>query len=91
MSKVSNMTSNNGNKVANQFIVFESEATYFQSYQTVIAKTCFEDGERKIFLDADSWDYSVTTSKYRNQFLGIDTKETKRRIKAGEIQLINLN
>ncbi len=62
MSKVSNMTSSNGNKVANQFIVFESEATYFQSYQTVIAKTCFEDGERKIFLDADSWDYSVTTS-----------------------------
>jgi len=91
MAKVNNMTSSKGNKVANQFIIFEAEATYFQSYQTVIAKTCFEDGERKIFLDADSWDYSVTTSKYRNQFLGIDTKETKRLINQGNIKLVDLN
>ena len=91
MTKVTNMTNRNGNKVANQFIIFELEATYFQSYQTTIAKTCFEDGERKVYLDANHWDISVTTSKYRNHFLGIDTKETKRRIKSGEIQLVGLN
>jgi hypothetical protein len=91
MAKVTQMTGRTGKPVANQFIIFDSEATYFQSYRTVIAKTCFEDGERVTYLDRDAWDYSVTTSKYRNQFLGCDTAEVKRRIKAGTYRLADLN
>jgi hypothetical protein len=85
------MTSSNGNTVANQFIIFDSEATYFQSYKSIIVKTCFIDGERKTILDEHYWDYSKTTSKYRNQFLGLNTKEIKDKINSGEFILTNLN
>ena len=91
MAKVSQMTGRTGKPVANQFIIFDSEATYFQSYNTVIVKTCFEGGERVTYLDRDAWDYSTTTSKYRNQFLGCDTAEVKRRIKQGSYILADLN
>jgi len=85
------MISSNGNKIANQFIVNESEFTLFQSYDSVIIKTTFEDGKRKVFLDETYWDYSRTTSRYRNLFLGETTKEIKEKIKSGEYELINLN
>ena len=46
----------------------------FQSYKSIIAMKAFECGNTgnsyKIFLDEQYWDYSVTTGKYRNQFLG---------------------
>lgn len=89
--KLQNMTSNNGNKVANQFIIFDSEATYFQSYDSIIVKICFEDGERKTYLDETYWDYSKTTSKYRNIFLGKTSKEIKEKIGSGEYILTDLN
>ena len=47
--------------------------------------------KNKIYLDKNFWDYSVTTSRYRNKFLGLNTKEIKSKIKNNEIQLINLN
>lgn len=89
--KVQNMTSQNGNKVANQFIIFTPEATFFQSYNTMIVKTTFEDGERVTYLDEDAWDYSRTTAKYRNEFLGCNSQQVKDRIKSGEYKLTNLN
>ena len=37
--KVENMTSNKGNKIANQFIVTDDfNNVYFQSYDSIIAK-----------------------------------------------------
>ena len=89
--KIQNMTSNKGNKVANQFIIFDCDATYFQSYKSIIVKTCFEDNKRKVYLDETYWDYSKTTSKYRNEFLGETTKETQAKIKSGEYELVDLN
>jgi hypothetical protein len=89
--KVSNMTSNKGNSVANQFIINDPEFTLFQSYRSVIVKTCFEDGKRVVYLDINKWDYSKTTGKYRNQFLGESKAETEKKIKAGVYKLVNLN
>ena len=37
------------------------------------------------------WDYSVTTSKYRNQWLGMNTKQVKDAILNGSIALEDLN
>lgn len=85
--KVTNLTSNKGNKIANQFKVHTENAIYFQSYNTMIVK--IEDGQT--YLDADYWDYSKTTGKYRNIFLGEDKKETERKIKSGIYILTNLN
>lgn len=85
--KVSNLTSNNGTTIPNQFEIRDNKAVYFQSYNSIIVK--IEDG--KTYLDANKWDYSVTTSKYRNIFLGETTKETKKKIKSGEYILTDLN
>mgnify|MGYP001217671556 FL=1 len=87
--KVKNITSRNGNKIANQFIVTDGEFEYFQSYNSVIAQRHISSGVVK--LDVHYWDYSTTTGKYRNQFLGMDKKQTEKEIKAGRIDLINLN
>jgi hypothetical protein len=89
--KISNMTSSNGNKIANQFIINDSEFTLFQSYFSVIVKTTFEEGKKIVYLDSFFWNYSKTTAKYRNLFLGETTKETEKKIKDGIYKLTNLN
>ena len=98
--KVENMTSSNGNKVANQFIIttegrgalgnFDKKEV-FQSYDSVIAIRTVWPDETQIELDRETWAYSATTSKYRNQFLGETTKETQKKIDSGEYILTNLN
>ena len=89
--KVNNITNSKGNKVANQFIVHTPEATFFQSYDSLIVKTTFENGERVTYLDAYYWNYSRTTSKYRSLFLGENTAETKKKIEQGIYKLTYLN
>lgn len=86
--KVENMLGSSGRKVPNQFEIFTDEGVYFQSYSTVIAFWPFHG---KIQLDAEKWNYSRTTAKYRNQFLGMTTKEVEAKIKSGNIELVNLN
>ena len=86
-TKLRNMGSGRG--VANQFIITTAEGEYFQSYKSIIAFKPYGDG--KIVLDSYYWNYSTTTSKYRNEFLGESTEETKKRIKAGEYVLEDLN
>jgi hypothetical protein len=89
--KVQNMTSARGNKIANQFIINDRFYTWFQSYGSTIARESIWNGEHRVELDRDKWDYSVTTSKYRNIFLGETTKETQKKIDSGEYILTNLN
>ena len=86
--KVSNLESNKGNKIANQFEVTTNEGRYFQSYESVIV---FIPNDGKIQIDSKYWDYSMTTGKYRNIFLGEDKKETQRKINDGTYILTNLN
>ena len=88
--KVTNMTSNKGNFIPNQFIInggYDGNM-YFQSYKSMIAKV---DKFGKVFLDSYYWNYSRTTSKYRNMFLNMTTKEIEKGIKDNEIELVNLN
>jgi|TARA_R100001163_G_C5040214_1_gene178522 hypothetical protein len=85
--KVENMYSPNGNKVANQFIITDNGDEYFQSYKSIIAKR----SKGKIYLDDYYWDYSTTTGKYRNQFLGEGIADTRKKIASGEYILTNLN
>ena len=88
--KVSNMTSSNGNKIANQFIIETESGLYFQSYNSIIAYKPFTHGLKTI-LDKDYWEYSTTTDKYRDLFLNEDRKETERKIKSGQYVLGTLN
>lgn len=73
--------------VPNQFIIETPQAEYFQSYKSIIVKK--QNGE--ITLDERFWDYSRTTGKYRNSYLGETISETRKKIKSGEYKLANLN
>lgn len=87
--KVSNMTSSKSyNKVANQFLITTPEGIYFQSYQSTIA---FRANNGEITLDKSAWDYSRTTGKYRNQWLGEGIADTRKKIANQIYQLSDLN
>tara|TARA_R110000823_G_C15821683_1_gene489318 strand:+ start:161 stop:436 length:276 start_codon:yes stop_codon:yes gene_type:complete len=89
--KVSNFTSANGNKIANQFLMHHENKIYFQSYESIIVMKEFTESGEITTLDTNRWDYSKTTGKYRNQFLNETKAETQKKIDSGEYQLINLN
>ena len=74
--KVSNMYSNNGNRVPNQFIIDNGNKTLFQSYKTIVAVK--ENG--KVTLDSNALEYSNTTLKYLKQFL--NTSDSKKQLQA---------
>jgi hypothetical protein len=87
--KVENFTNSRGNKVKNQFCIQDNGFIYFQSYDSIIAKK--EVNGNNITLDKTYWDYSSTTGKFRNLFLGEKKSETLKKIKSGEYKLANLN
>lgn len=88
--KVRQFEGKNGG-VKNQFLIKDEQngLLIFQSYDSIIATKSMETG--KIILDKEFWDYSTTTSKYRNQFLNEDKQATLKKIKSGEYTLSNLN
>tara|TARA_R100000541_G_scaffold56960_1_gene66745 strand:+ start:103 stop:423 length:321 start_codon:yes stop_codon:yes gene_type:complete len=86
--QVSNLISDSGNNIANQFSITTNKGRYFQSYETMIA---FVPYHGLVQLDSNYWNYSRTTSKYRNKFLGLTTDQTKKQIADGTIKLTNLN
>jgi hypothetical protein len=68
--------------------------TYFQSYDSLIVKFVGKGCPHitsRVYLDREKWDYSRTTGKYRNQFLGETKKETQAKIDSGEYILTDLN
>tara|TARA_Y100000593_G_C4258286_1_gene310809 strand:+ start:523 stop:789 length:267 start_codon:yes stop_codon:yes gene_type:complete len=86
--KAYNLTSNNGNKIANQIKIIDNNGTkYFQSYNTIIIKKTHNN----TYLDKYYYNYSRTTSKYRNIFLNENTKQIESKIKEGTYKLTNLN
>ena len=98
--KVQNMIGNAGEPVRNQFVIEESgngalgnftRRRTFQSYDSVIAVVTQWPDQTQVVLDASAWDYSKTTGRYRNLFLGETKAETARKIKSGEYELANLN
>ena len=100
--RVTNITSNKGNKIPNQFIIHDDNNNkYFQSYNSTIVKienwgVAKDIGEiygcsKKVYLDKRFWNYSTTTGKYRNIFLEESRKETEKKIKDGTYILTDLN
>ena len=87
--KTKQMDTPSGNPAANQFIIYTDDGRYFQSYSSKIV--FIERNTGKVFLDERFWDYSVTTGKYRNMFLGETKKETAAKINRGEYTLMDLN
>ena len=80
--RVRNMESNGGRYVPNQFRIESENQTVFQSYSSIIAVKDW--ATNTLYLDADKYDYSRTTSRYRNAFLNCDTRTLERWIKDGQ-------
>jgi hypothetical protein len=90
--QVKNMTSlKSYNNIPNQFIIYDDNKTYFQSYKSIIVKIERLEDKVVTYLDPVYYNYSRTTSKYRNAFLGESTKEIESKIKQGVYILENLN
>jgi hypothetical protein len=92
-----NMISNRGNPVPNQIVIYDTcdlSRVTFRSYDTIIAvidtDLSADIPQRKITLDC-THNYSITTAKYRNQFLNMTSKEVEQGIKKGEIKVTDLN
>lgn len=86
--RVRQMFTRGGNPAPNQFLLYVSNGTYFQSYNSTIA---FRDHNGQIQLDENTWNWSKTTAEYRRDFLGEGIDLTKDKILSGEYQLTNLN
>ena len=71
----------------NQYIIEHNGVTYFQSYDVIVAKK----SKGKTILDKDYYEYSRTTIKYRNMFLGMLSASVKESIRDGKITLGKLN
>ena len=91
MIKAENMLSSRGKPVANQIIITDGQNRTFQSYGKVIAKIGFRHGKKYVELDVNYWNFSATTSKYRAQFLGETTRETKAKIENKTYESKELN
>lgn len=87
--KVTNITNSRGRKVPNQFMIENGNIYTFQSYNSVIAVVDFDNS---IITIGGDWNYSTTTSRYRNRFfetLGLDelsnTANVREAIKNGGV------
>jgi len=81
-------SSKSGLPIANQFrIALQNGIIVFQSYNSIIAVKA--NGET--YLDQNRWNYSRTTSRYRNIFLNETTVETVKKIGLGVYAMVDLN
>jgi len=70
---------------ANHVVVKTTEREVLFSYNTAVASK-YTDGTVTL---TDAWDYSRTTSKFRNQFLNETTADTRNKLISGEYKLCN--
>lgn len=87
MPKVIPMLNEYGNVVKNQYTYHEDDCFIFQSYGDVIVKK----DQGQIYMDINKFEGSVTTMRYRNQFLNMTDREVQESIDNGDILLVDLN
>ena len=88
MTKVTNMTSTNGNKIANQFILKDSNGDIsLQSYDSLVCQLRKGSlGFDRVVAFGRDWNYSRTTVKCVNKFLkdnGLDILAGTKNIREG--------
>ena len=86
---VHQLINDNGNPAANQFVIRTKNATYFQSYNSVVCKL---DGINIVL--SMNWNYSKTTAKHLYMFLRqygyynlSSAKEVRKALKEGLVTL----
>lgn len=86
--QIKNLISTRSNKpTANQYEIIVDGETYFQSYQTIIAKY----DSKGLILDTKALNYSRTTSRYLYNWTGKGKQELLAGIALGTIRTTDLN
>lgn len=70
----------------NQYAITFDKGEILQSYDSIIVVRRYKDNQ--IFI-GQNWNYSRTTAKYRNMYLGETTAETQAKIDSGEYKMLN--
>ena len=91
MLKINNIVNNNGNKVANQFVIYDDikGEKHFQSYNSLV---CIVSHTKNTIIFGRDWDYSNTTMRHLRKFLqdeaNIDLNSTgiRKAIKLGSVE-----
>lgn len=86
---VTNMQTSKGNPAVNQFLITTDNLSIYKSYKSIIVAINRQTGV--VQLDKHYWNYSHTTTEYRNIFLSENTQTTLKKIESGEYILTNLN
>lgn len=77
------------NLTKNQVVVqFSDGSEIFNSYGKNIVEY---SKNHKIYFDKKYWNFSNTTSKWRNKYMGVDSKWVKDAIKNGIVKFKDLN
>ena len=91
--KVCNMRSDNGNDIPNQFILEFEYGRVFQSYSSIIVVDFYHNEKLGKYSNqrffGEDWNASRTTSKYRNKFLGRDTKWCNEEVTHNRIKVMD--
>lgn len=61
----------------NQFVIYDKNYVYFQSYQSLIARYDLTNCELELYED---WDYSITTLKHLYKFIEMQDYQLWNRI-----------
>ena len=86
------MLTSSGKPAKDQFVhYYDDGSSAFVSYGTTIAVRPADYPKSRIQLDKHKWNYSITTARYRNRFLGEATAATRKRIQTGQYELVSLN
>lgn len=73
------------NQVDQKNMYISTCGNILKSYDKIIVVK--KGGE--IYLNADYYDYSTTTSRHRNLFLGVDSKQFNKNLREGRYKLVS--
>ncbi len=75
----------NFNQIGHKNMYISTCGNILKSYDRIIVVK--KGGE--IYLNADYYDYSTTTAKHRNLFLGVDSKQFNKNLREGRYKLVS--
>jgi hypothetical protein len=93
--KVKRMVGRSDSPVRNHWLINVGHGVALQSYNSIVAFKFtkrfgkFDKGD--VLLDRSTWNYSKTTSRYRDIFLDENIDETRKKIVSGKYTLEALN
>jgi len=62
-----------------------NDMEFLQSYKSVVVARI----RGKVYLDKNTYDYSKTTSKYRNRYLNVNNAEFKENLQNGKYTIVD--